>query len=156
MKTLIRWQPVSEMRSMHAAMDRLMQEAWVGNRAWNVPAAWVEPTLDVYETAETVVVKAAMPGVKLEEIEITVKDNYLALSGQSKTESETQEKNYLRRETRSGAFSRMIQLPKGLQTDNADANFENGILTITLPKAEEVKAKKIQVKGVETTEPAKN
>lgn len=156
MSKMIRWQPMNEMLSLRDAMDRLFEDSWVSHRAWNhVPAAWVEPTLDVYETADNVVMKTAIPGVKAEEVEITVKGNYLALSGESKEESETKDKNYLRRETRVGAFSRMIELPNGLQTDKADAKFENGMLTITFPKAEQVKPKKIQVQTVDskTVEP---
>lgn len=151
MSKIVRWQPVNDMLSLREAMDRLFEDSWVSNRAWgNVPAAWVEPSLDVYETPENVVVKAQIPGVKPEEVEITVKGNYLAISGESKEESETKDKNYLRRETRVGSFSRMVELPSNLQSDKADAQFENGILTITFPKAEQAKAKKITVKGVES------
>lgn len=149
MSKLVRFQPMNEMLSLRDAMDRLFEDSWVGNRAWNVPAAWVEPTLDVYETADNVVVKAAIPGVKAEDVEITIKGNYLALSGEAKEESEVKDKNYLRRETRVGTFSRMIELPNGLQTDKGDAKFENGILTVTFPKAEQVKPKTIKVKAVE-------
>ena len=157
MSKIIRWQPMNEMLSLRDAMDRLFEDSWVSNRGWgNVPAAWTEPSLDVYETAEHVVVKAAIPGVKPNDVEITVKGNYLAISGEAKEETETKEKNYLRRETRIGTFSRMVELPNDLQTDKADAKFENGILTITFPKAEQVKPKKIQVKAVETNVQSKN
>lgn len=157
MNKIIRWQPRNEMLSLRDAMDRLFEDSWVSNRAWdNLPAAWVEPTLDVYETADNVVVKAALPGVKAEDVDITIKGNYLALSGESKEETETQDKNYLRRETRVGTFSRAVQLPDGLQTDKADAKFENGMLTVTFPKAEQVKPKKIQVKAAETNGHSKN
>jgi HSP20 family protein len=151
MTKLIRWQPVNDMLSLREAMDRLFEDSWVSNRAWgNLPGAWSEPTLDVYETPETVVVKAVVPGIKPDDVDITIKGNYLAISGESKEESETKDKNYLRRESRIGTFSRMVELPAGLQNDKADAKFEDGILTITFPKAEEVKPKKIQVKAVET------
>lgn len=151
MSKIIRWQPVNDMLSLRDAMDRLFEDSWVSNRAWNnVPAAWVEPSVDVYETADSVVLKAVTPGVKPDDVEITVKGNYLAISGESKEETETKDKNYLRRETRTGTFSRMIELPAGLQTDKGDAKFENGVLTITFPKAEQVKPKKIQIKAAET------
>ncbi len=151
MNKIIRWQPMTEPLSLRQAMDRLFEDSWVGARAWgNMPAAWIEPALDVFETPETVVVQASVPGVKPDQVEITVQGNYLAISGQSKTESETEDKNYLRREVRSGTFSRMIELPAGLHTDKADAKFDNGIVTITFPKAEQVKPKKIQVHAAET------
>lgn len=148
MSKIIRGQPANELVSLREAMDRLFEDSWVGARGWNFPGAWVEPTLDVYETADQVTVKAAIPGVKPEDVEITVTANMLSLSGESKEETETKDKNYLRRETRMGAFSRMIELPAGLQTDKADAKFENGILTISFPKAEEIKPKTIKVKAV--------
>jgi HSP20 family protein len=151
MNKLVHWQPVSDMLTLREAMDRLFEDSWVSNRAWgNLPAAWGEPMLDIYETPENVVVKAVIPGVKPEDVDITIKGNYLAISGESKEETEIKDKNYLRRESRVGTFSRMVELPSGLQGDKADAKFENGVLTITFPKAEEVKPKKIQVKSVET------
>jgi HSP20 family protein len=151
MSKIIRWQPMNDVLSLREAMDRLIEDSWVGNRAWgNLPGAWTEPALDVYETPETVVVQAAVPGVKPEEVEITVKGNYLALSGETKQETETKDKNYLRRESRTGTFSRVIELPAGLQNDKADAKFENGIVTITFPKAEQVKPKRIKVQTVES------
>lgn len=156
MTKIIRWQPANEPLSLRQAMDRLFEDSWVSNRAWgNLPAAWIEPSLDVYETKDTVVVQATVPGLKPEEVEITVQGDYLAISGQSQSEQQTQEKNYLRRETRSGAFSRTIELPAGLQNDKAEAAFENGVLTVTFPKAEQVKAKKIQVKPAESNGTAK-
>ncbi len=157
MSKIVRWQPAGDLMSLREAMDRLFEDSWVGARGWNFPSPWTEPTLDVFETADHVTVKAAIPGVKPEDVEITITGNMLALSGETKTESETQEKNYLRRETRMGAFSRMLELPAGLETDRADAKFENGILTIEFPKAEEVKPKSIKVKPVTNgNAPSKN
>ncbi len=146
MSKIVRWQPAGDIVSLREAMDRLFEDSWVGNRAWNLPAAWSEPALDVYETPDQLAVKAAIPGVKPEDVEITVTGNVLVISGESKQEAENKDRNYLRREVRMGAFSRMLELPQGLQADKADAKFENGLLTITFPKAEEVKPKTIKVK----------
>jgi HSP20 family protein len=148
MSKIVRWQPAGDLMSLREAMDRLFEDSWVGARAWNFPSPWTEPALDVFETAENVTVKAAIPGVKPEDVEITVTGNVLTIAGEAKAETETKEKNYLRRETRMGSFSRMLELPAGLQTEKADAKFENGILTIEFPKAEEVKPKSIKVKAV--------
>ncbi|RIK14694.1 MAG: heat-shock protein Hsp20 [Chloroflexi bacterium] len=148
MSKMVRWQPAGDLVSLREAMDRLFEDSWVGARAWNFPSPWTEPALDVFETADQVTVKAAIPGVKPEEVEITITGNLLTISGEAKSETETQDKNYLRRETRMGAFSRMLELPAGLQTDQADAKFENGILTIEFPKAPEIKPKSIKVKAV--------
>ena len=157
MSKIVRWQPANDLMSLREAMDRLFEDSWVGGRAWNLPAAWTEPALDVYETPDHVAVKAAIPGVKSEDVEITITGNTLLISGESKEETENKDKNYLRREVRMGSFSRMLELPQGLQTDKADAKFENGILTITFPKAEEVKPKSIKVKPVANgSTPSKN
>lgn len=156
MNKIVRWQPANELVSLREAMDRLFEDSWVGARSWNFPAAWAEPTLDVYETADRVTVKAAVPGIKPEQVEITITGNLLSLSGQSREETETKDKNYLRRETHLGSFRRTIELPAGLQTDKADAKFENGILTIDLPKADEVKPKTIKVKPLNGQTISKN
>ncbi len=147
MNKIVRWQPANDLMSLRDAMDRLFEDSWVSARSWNLPTPWVEPSLDVYETADNVTVKAAIPGVKPEDVEITVTGNTLSLSGETKEESETKDKNYLRRETRYGSFNRVIELPAGLQTDKADAKFENGMLTITFPKAEQIKPKTIKVQS---------
>ena len=157
MSKIIRWQPMNEPLSLRQAMDRLFEDSWVSSRAWGaMPAAWSEPALDVYETPETVVVQAAVPGVAPDQVEITVQGNYFAISGQTKTESQTEDKNYLRRETRSGSFSRVLELPAGLQTDKADAKFQDGVVTITFPKAEQVKPKRIPVQAIESNGHSKN
>lgn len=150
MSTIVRWQPANELVSLRDAMNRLFEDSWVGSRGWNLPNAWSEPTVDVYEDKDNVVVKAAIPGFKPEDVDITLTGNTLSLTGELKEESEQKDTNYLRRETRTGSFSRTIELPTGLQSDKADAKFENGILTITLPKAEEIKPKSIKVKPATT------
>jgi HSP20 family protein len=144
------------MVSLREAMDRLFEDSFVGGRGWNSPAAWAEPTLDVYETGENVVVKASIPGFKPEDVDITLTGNILTLAGEAKEESEVKDKSYLRRETRSGSFRRVVDLPSGLQADKADAKFENGIVTITFPKAEEIKPKTIKVKATANGDQSKN
>jgi HSP20 family protein len=156
MSQVIRYQPASEFLSLREAMNRLFEDSYVGARAWNSAATWIAPTLDVYETPENVVVKAVVPGIKPEDVDITVTGNVLTLTGEAKEETETKEKNYLRRETRIGSFSRTLELPVGLVSDKADAKFENGVVTITLPKAEEVKPKTIKVKATGNGNPPKN
>lgn len=146
MAKLVRWQPMNDLVSLRDAMDRLFEDSWVSARGLGAPAGWSELAMDVYETANDVVVKAVVPGIKPEEVDITLTGNVLSIQGQSKEESETKDKNYLRRESRYGSFSRSLELPAGLQTDRAEARFDNGILTITLPKAEVVKPKTIKVK----------
>ena len=104
------------------------------------------PSLDVYETSDDLVVKAAVPGVKPGDIAITLKDGALVIQGEAKEEREEKEERYHVRERRSGNFRRAVTLPEGLDTTRAEATFEDGVLTVTLPKAEEAKPQEIKVK----------
>lgn len=146
MSNIVRWQPLGDLVSLRDAMDHLFEDAFITPRNWPMLGA-AELGLDVYETGNEVVVKATLPGIKPEEVDITLTGGVLSISGETKEETEHKDKNYLRRERRYGSFSRSITLPDGLQGDKAEAKFENGVLTLTIPKSEEVKPKKIQVKA---------
>ena len=146
MASLIKWQPVSDMMSLRDAMDRLFEDSFVTRRGF--PALWNGDTLalDVYETEESLVIKTSLPGVKPEEVDITVTEDVLTIKGEARSEEKVESANYLRQERRYGNFQRSLQLPVSLQTDRAEATFENGVLTLTIPKAEEAKPRTIQVK----------
>ena len=145
MADLVRWEPFRELMSLREAMDRLFEESFV--RPWRLmPFEFGTPAVDMYQTDEAVVVKASLPGVKPEDIDISVTGDTLTIRGESKTEEEVKEENYLRRERRFGSFCRSVTLPGGLLTDKAEANYTNGVLTLTFPKAEEVKPKSIKVR----------
>src|SRR5438093_11218219 len=150
MSSLIRWQPLRDIVSLRDAMDTLFEDSFVSPRNWptapNWGARWNFPSLDLYETTTDVVIKATLPGLKPEDVEITLTGDTLTIRGETKAETENNDKNYLRRETRYGSFSRSITLPEGLKGDKAEATFENGVLTLTIPKSEEVKPRTIQVK----------
>ncbi len=148
MPGLIRRHPFREMVPLSEAMDRLFEESFLRPSRWLAPRLWEEEYLpiDVYQTEDAVVVKTSVPGLKPEEIEISVTGDTLTIKGETKAEEEVKEENYLRHERRYGAFSREVALPTGLLADKAEADFEHGVLTITIPKAEEVKAKTIEVK----------
>jgi HSP20 family protein len=103
--------------------------------------------VDMYETDEEVVVKTAAPGVKPEDIDVNITGDVLIIKGETKTEEKVEEASYIRQERRYGAFSRSLALPSTVVADKATAEFENGVLTLTLPKAEEVKPKTIKVKA---------
>ena len=139
--------PFREMVSLRDAMDRFFDEPSPG-RGWLVPRHWEEEvlTVDMYQTEDTVVVKTAVPGVKPEDVEITVTGNTLSISGETRAEEEVKEENYLRRERRYGSFAREVSLPSGVLPDEAEASFKDGVLTISVPKAEEAKARTIEVK----------
>ena len=148
MSNLTRWQPVREMVTLRDAMDRLFDEAFT--RPWGQVDGWRGfggPSIDMYETENDVVIKASLPGLKADDVQINVTGEMLTIKGQMKEDAEVKEKAYHLREQRYGAFERNISLPTLVMSDKAKAEFEDGILTITLPKAEEVKPKTITVKA---------
>lgn len=146
MSNLTRWEPMREMMTLREAMDRLFDDAFT--RPINLrDGGWSAPAVDLYQTDDEVVVKAALPGFKADEVQINVTGDVLTIRGEMKHEEEKKDKAWHIREHRWGSFERSIGLPTAVVSDRADANFENGILTITFPKAEEVKPKTISVKA---------
>jgi HSP20 family protein len=151
MADLVRWEPFRDLVTLRDAMDRLFEEsfvqpvrlaAWDGGRG--APVA-----LDIFQTDDEVIVKASLPGIKADEIDISLTGDVLTIKGESKAEEEVKEEHYIRREMRYGSFIRTVQIPVSVNTEQAEAAFENGVLTLKLPKAEEVKPKaiKVQAKG---------
>ncbi|HLO18215.1 MAG TPA: Hsp20/alpha crystallin family protein [Anaerolineales bacterium] len=146
MSNLTRWEPVREMMTLRKAMDRLFDDAFT--RPINLrDGGGSAPAIDMYQTDDEVVVKAALPGFKANEVQINVTGDVLTLRGEMKHEEEQKDKAWHIREHRWSSFERSIALPTEVMADKANADFENGILTITLPKAEEVKPKTITVKA---------
>jgi HSP20 family protein len=147
MSNLTRWEPVREMMTLREAMDRLFDDAfthpvgWAGNGGSSVPA------IDLYQNDNEVVVKAALPGIKAEQVQLSIHGDVLTLRGEVKQETDQKEKTYHIHEQRFGSFERSVSLPTDVQADKAQADFENGILTVTLPKAETVKPKTISIKA---------
>lgn len=103
------------------------------------------PAIDVYEEKDLVVVEATLAGIKPENVAINIHDDVLTLEGQRESSSEIEEKNYYRKEVRSGSFHRSIVLPTAVMADKAKANFENGLLKIVLPKEERAKPTSIKI-----------
>ncbi len=146
MSNLTRWEPVREMMTLREAMDRLFDDAFTRPVSLR-DGGWTAPAVDMYQTDDEVVVKAVLPGFKADEVQINITGDVLTLRGEMKHEEEKKDKSWHIREHRSGSFERSIVLPTEVTADKAIADFENGILTITLPKAEEVKPKTITVKA---------
>jgi HSP20 family protein len=145
---IVRWQPFTELMSLRQAMDKLLEDSPVTPFQFiNTAGLSLTTPIDVYHTNGNVVVKAALPGVKPEDIDITITGNTLSIKGETKAEENTKRKDYLYRERRYGAFRRSVTLPSGLKTDKSEAKFENGILTLTIPKSARVKPKSIKVKA---------
>ena len=145
MSNLTRWKPVREMMTLREAMDRLFDDAFT--RPLSLSGVSSMPAIDMYQTGDDVVVKASLPGLKAEDVDITVTGETLTLRGEYKQENEQKETSYHIREVRTGSFERSILLPTDVKADKAKADFENGILTITMPIAEEVKPKSISIKA---------
>jgi HSP20 family protein len=144
MANLIRWEPMG-ITSLRQAMDSLFEDAVVRpSRLW--PAMRMEePAVDMYQTDKDVVVKASMPGINADDVDISVTGDMLSISGETCEQQEVKEENYFRREMRCGTFSRTLQIPVAVNVDKSEAVFENGVLTLTMPKSEAAKPKKLAV-----------
>ncbi|MBN1856756.1 MAG: Hsp20/alpha crystallin family protein [Dehalococcoidia bacterium] len=145
MANLIRWEPMG-ITSLRQAMDGLLEDAVVRpSRAWQAMKL-DEFAVDMYQTENEVVVKAQLPGIKAEDVDISVLGDILSIKGESCEEEQVKEESYFRKEMRCGSFSRSLQIPVPVSVDGAEAVFQNGVLTLTLPKTEVVKPKQVQVK----------
>ena len=148
---LTRWDPFREMISLREAMDRLFEESFIRPRARFAEYAgdggqrYLYLPVDVYTTEDEVVVHAMLPGVSPEDVDISFEGNTLTISGE--IPAPAQDVNWIVQETAYGPFRRTITLNIPVNTDKAEAVFENGWLTLHLPKAEEVKPKHIKVKA---------
>ncbi len=146
MTQLVRFDPFGEFGSLRRAMDRLFEEFAPAHPLRNGDVEFAFP-VDVSDNDEAITVKAVLPGIKPEDVEITVSDGVLTIRGESREEAKEEKENYYRREIRYGSFSRSLPLPTRVNQENADASFTDGILTVTLPKAADVRPKTIKVKG---------
>jgi HSP20 family protein len=140
------------MTSLRDAMDRLFEDSFVrAPRLWPGIGEWELP-IDMHQTANDVIVKTSLSGFKPEEVDISVSGDTLTIKGEHKEEEEIKEENYFYKERRYGKLSRSVLIPVQVKSDKAEAVFEDGILTLTMPKAEEVKPKQIKVKAKQITE----
>ena len=143
---LVRWEPFREMVSLRQVMDSLFEDSMVHPaRLWTGNGRG-EFKIDMYQTEDNVVVKASLPGIKPEEVDISVTGDVVTIRGEHKEEPGIKAEAYLRKEQCYGSFCRAITVPVDVKSDKAEAVFENGILTLTLPKSEEVKTRSIKVK----------
>ncbi len=141
---LTRYDPVQEMLSLRNVVDRLFDSGLGQMENSTRPLAWGLP-LDVVETDEAFIVKASIPGINPDQVEVTFTDNVLTLKGEVKAEQEARETRYHLRERRFGSFARSITLGARIDGDKIQAEYEHGVLTLTLPKAEELKPRRITV-----------
>ena len=152
--TLIRrTSPFDELFSLRRAMDRLFDDDVIRPHAWRPFALGAEPALDITTTPDELVVKASLPGWKPEDVDVTLTGRTLVVAGEVKEEARREDESWILNEIRRASFSRTLELPDGLLGDRATATFEHGILTLRIPKAEEVKPKQIKVTATTDAQP---
>jgi len=142
-KFLSRWEPFRDMLSLRADMDRLFKSLF-GEIPEEREGFWA-PVMDIEEDNDNVMVRAEIPGMKKEDIKVSVRNNVLTISGERKQEKEMKNKTYHRVERYYGKFSRTITLPSEVETDKIKASYKDGVLMVTLPKPESKKPKQIDV-----------
>ena len=153
-KAVTPWRPFMDLTRWERDMDRMMEdffgrrmrplwpERWFGRDELAVRA----PAVDVFEEKDDIVVKAELPGMEKDNIEVNLTDHMLTIKGEKKKEEEIKEENYYRAERSYGSFLRTLELPRDVHADKIKASFKNGILEVRMPKTEEAKAKEIKVK----------
>lgn len=148
MADITRWDPFRDLVSIQDELNRLFGRTYGGAEPTRSSAAgaWA-PALDVYETPEKLVATVELPGIDPKDVEVTVEDSTLVVSGSRELTQETEEQSYHRIERRYGAFSRAIRLPDAADPDEVDARFDKGVLRVEVPKREEAKPRRIEVKA---------
>jgi HSP20 family protein len=153
---VVRWNPWGELFSLHDQMDQLFQHT-AGTEVVNLP-------VDIRQTDDRFVIEASIPGFKPEDVEVTFDDGVLSIRGRLESQHESKEGGYVRRERHTSSVFRQISLPNDVQADEITAGFENGVLTVTVPRAAKAQPKRIPVKAekadsakvIESTSPAKS
>ena len=143
---IVRWEPFRDLVTAQREFDRLFREAFspaaseggVSTRTW-------APPVDIYENGDNLVLKAELPGINPDDVEVRVEDNTLYLKGERKFEKEVNEENYHRVERTYGTFARTFSLPNSIDSEKVAASYKDGVLTLTLPKKEEAKPKTIKI-----------
>jgi HSP20 family protein len=140
--------PFGEMLTLRQAMDRLLDDDFRPSRWLSGGLDGPALPLDVTTTTDALTIEAALPGIKPEDVDITVENGTVTISGRTADERKAEEGSYVLQEIRRGSFSRSVTLPNGLEPDKANATFENGILRLEIPKAEQVKPRQIKISPV--------
>jgi len=143
--TLVRWNPWSDLINLHSQVDRLFNETLASDDARPGGGDVAHLPIDVRQTDSAFLVEASVPGLSPEEVEVTFDNGVLTIRGQARAESEQDESGYIRRERRRVSVLRQIGLPNEVKPDDISAAFNNGVLTITVPRAEKAQPKRIEV-----------
>ncbi len=152
MAKLVRWNPMREAVDLFNEFDRVFDSPLYRSR-WGMPLRTNEVVgswnlaLDVAEKGDLFTIKASLPGINPEDLNVTLEDNVLTVQGEIKEDETIEEETYHLRERRYGSFSRSLRFPVPVNANEIEASYENGVLTLTIPKAEEVKPKRIEIKA---------
>lgn len=150
MSNMSRWDPFQEMLTLREAMQQLLEDSVVSPSSTRSGGQSFAPAMDVSETQDSFIVEAAVPGLKPEDLDITLENNVLTVRGEIKQQQESKERNFHRVERRYGSFQRTISLPSTVNAEAIRANLEHGVLRLEIPKAEAVKPRKIAVNNTST------
>ncbi len=143
MTRLVRWNPIRQQMNLFNEFDRLFERSALSYR----PAENWGLALDVAENEDGYTIKASVPGINPDDLDITLEDNVLTIKGDVQNDEEIEKEQYHIRERRYGRFSRSIKFPVMVNSDNVSAAYDKGVLTLAVPKAEEVKPKRIAIKA---------
>jgi HSP20 family protein len=141
------WDPFRDLETIQSQMNKLFDSSlvkWTDRDTGLLEGAW-SPAVDIYDSKDAVMVRADMPGMKKEEIDISVHGDALTLKGEKKHEEEKKDKGFVRTERFYGSFNRAIRLPAEVDAEKVEANYKNGVLELRLPKKEEAKPKQIKI-----------
>ena len=146
--TIVRWEPLRELSSLQTEMNRLFSAAFDAPTAGGGGGArrWT-PAMDLVEIDEAFVLRADLPGLGEDDVNIELEDNVLTVSGERKAEHEDRREGFYRLERASGSFSRSLTLPKGVDPEAVTASFDRGVLEVRIPKPEQRKPRKISIAG---------
>ena len=142
---LVRWEPTREVDTLQNEVNRVF-DAFFGGGASNATRTrrWV-PAMDLVETGDHLVLRADLPGLEQDDVEIEVKDGVLTVSGERKAEHEEKSEGFYRVERSFGTFSRSLTLPKGVDASRVEAEFDKGVLEVRIPKPEEAKPHRVEI-----------
>ena len=143
---IVPWRPFGELSSFRKEMDRLWDRFGGETPLTKTFGKSWSPSVDISETKNSLVVKADLPGLEAEDVNVSISGDVLTIKGEKKLEEEEKDEHYHCVERYSGSFQRVFQLPSGVKTDQIEATFDKGVLKVTLPKVEEAKKKEIEVK----------
>jgi HSP20 family protein len=144
---LIRWDPIRDLDSLQTDMNRLFDRFFDGGKAGANGGAvrrWI-PAMDLVETEDDLVLRADLPGMNEDDVEIEIKDGVLTISGERKAEHEQKGEGFHRVERAFGRFSRSLSLPEGVEATKVDASFHDGVLEVRVPKPEETKPTRVEI-----------